>query len=507
MKIKIPKIPFQPIARKTQSLIVRTWAILTASPDISSITPKSCLTVSIERGAVSFIYLTRKFKKYTVQAERVYELNEKVFPPPRDVQSYLHLFLEEARLPRIPVTVVVPKSWVILKRGEFPVAVEDFLSEAIANEIDTLTPFNIEEIFYDFSVIDRTETNLYFLLGVIKVDRINPYIENLTHGGLNVVGLSVDLTALGTFLCFVNKDKNKNFLFCSVSGRAVEVAVYKDCIPILIHTDTLGHDNKEHGREISEIVNSASEYLYTEGNQENEKTLFFDSDNVSIKDEVFNNSELTVIPLQDFDTEPFKLTSQRKSVFGAMGAALQSLRTDVKDMNLLLLGKRQKSRKNYFLTVFLILLLVMSFISSKLIPYYKSKETLDELTDSVEKLEISVIQSKKMKKKIKELQEGISVIEDFGLHAYLPLEIMKELTKLIPKDTWLTKLRIRTDGIELEGYAQSATSLIVELEESRFFQKVEFSSPTIKDRRMKMDRFRIRAEINDNDEGSKEKKK
>jgi Tfp pilus assembly PilM family ATPase len=156
MKIKVPKIPFQSMAKSFQSLTIKTWAVLTASPDISSLTPQSCLAVSIHSGTVSFIYLTRKLKKYTVQAERVFRFTEKLFPQPRDILSYVHIFFDETGLPRVPIIIVVPKSWVIIKRGELPIAVENFLSEAVANEMDTLTPFSVEEVLYDFTIVQRT---------------------------------------------------------------------------------------------------------------------------------------------------------------------------------------------------------------------------------------------------------------------------------------------------------------------------------------------------------------
>jgi Tfp pilus assembly protein PilN len=325
--------------------------------------------------------------------------------------------------------------------------------------------------------------------------------------GLSIAGLSIDLETLGTFLSMVNKNIPDKFLFCSISGKNIEIAGYRNETLDFIHIDTLGHDKEKYATVISEIINSIREHLLIDDDNGSEIPLFLDCDNISVKDELLNNSDMAVTLLEMIDTSSFKLTNQGKSIFSATGAALETLRPDIDDMNLLLRGKREKTKNSYFITIILILLLMVLYVSNDLIPYYKSKETLDELSESVEKLESSVNQAKKMKKKIKELKESIATIEDFGLRAFLPLEITKELTAIIPIDTWLTRLRIRTDTIELEGYSQSATTLIVKLEESRFFKKVEFSSPTIKDRRLKMDRFRIRADINDNRKESKEKKK
>ncbi len=52
---------------------------------------------------------------------------------------------------------------------------------------------------------------------------------------------------------------------------------------------------------------------------------------------------------------------------------------------------------------------------------------------------------------------------------------------------------IRDKNIQLEGYAESASSLISLIETSSFFKDVSFSSTTIKDRKFKKERFRIKA--------------
>jgi Tfp pilus assembly protein PilN len=77
----------------------------------------------------------------------------------------------------------------------------------------------------------------------------------------------------------------------------------------------------------------------------------------------------------------------------------------------------------------------------------------------------------------------------------MTLDILKELTAIVPKNAWLSRVRVSETNVDLEGYAASASGLLSKLEASSFFKKVEFSSPTFRDTRMNADRFNIKMEI------------
>jgi Tfp pilus assembly protein PilN len=88
------------------------------------------------------------------------------------------------------------------------------------------------------------------------------------------------------------------------------------------------------------------------------------------------------------------------------------------------------------------------------------------------------------------------------------LEILKELSDIFPPTVWVWNLKVQmkevskellTD-VELNGFANSASDLISILDKSSLFEKVEFSSPVIKERRgaadqVEKERFRISAKV------------
>ena len=71
------------------------------------------------------------------------------------------------------------------------------------------------------------------------------------------------------------------------------------------------------------------------------------------------------------------------------------------------------------------------------------------------------------------------------------LEILTEITKLVPDTARLTEYRLDRDAIVLTGLANDAPSLISKLEASRLFKEVKFRSPVMRRAELNKDRFEI----------------
>jgi Tfp pilus assembly protein PilN len=77
------------------------------------------------------------------------------------------------------------------------------------------------------------------------------------------------------------------------------------------------------------------------------------------------------------------------------------------------------------------------------------------------------------------------------------LEILRELTEIIPEDSWLTEFNYRSAQreIKLSGYALSASQLLPLLEQSGLFENVRFTSPITTDQRLQKEQFRLEMQL------------
>lgn len=73
-------------------------------------------------------------------------------------------------------------------------------------------------------------------------------------------------------------------------------------------------------------------------------------------------------------------------------------------------------------------------------------------------------------------------------------EILRELTALIPNDSYLSECSFREGGVEITGLSPAASKLLPTLEESPLFAGVEFAAPIVA-QGANLERFRIRMRL------------
>jgi general secretion pathway protein L len=182
---------------------------------------------------------------------------------------------------------------------------------------------------------------------------------------------------------------------------------------------------------------------------------------------------------------------------GAPGLDLKG-NGDVDDgINLLDKGIHRRPKTPMALTILLLAALIASglfWLVSPLQIEEKKAEIIDReiaaRKDEVKKVEA-------LKKEMAGLEKEIAAINAFRTARPLTLNLLREMTRVLPNNVWLSRVRFTESTVEIEGYAASATDILPKLEASRFFKKVEFASPTTRDVRLNADRFIIKMEIED----------
>jgi hypothetical protein len=97
----------------------------------------------------------------------------------------------------------------------------------------------------------------------------------------------------------------------------------------------------------------------------------------------------------------------------------------------------------------------------------------------------------RVQRELERKRKLLGTITGIEASAVRPLPVLRDLTDLLPSDTWLTTLSLDSKGVELTGQAAAASALIPLLENSPRLERVEFSSPVTRGR--DKEQFRIRA--------------
>ena len=132
-------------------------------------------------------------------------------------------------------------------------------------------------------------------------------------------------------------------------------------------------------------------------------------------------------------------------------------------------------------------LVVVAFM----VPGYRDGRRLASLNAEIASLDRDVRTVEGMLRDLDGKRKLVTTIDGLETSAIRPLPILRELTDLLPNDTWLTLVSLEAKGVELTGQANAASALIPLLENSPRFERVEFASPVTRGR--DREQFRIQA--------------
>lgn len=470
--------------------------VLTFSLADESIAPARNVTVSVEKGFLSVAYASRMLSRIRIKSFRTYPVEEK-FPSPENLASSAALAISALGAPKTDITLSIPKAWTVIKIAEFPSTIKDNISDVVSYEMDRLTPFSPGEVFYDFRILKEDRDRLTLLVVAVRTDVINPYREALMEKGYHVSRVTLNLSGIGTLCSYVNKCSDS--VFVKVSEKEYEGAVFAG--GSLTAAFTGSFRSEDDGAKVDTLV-AEIESLTDEARKEGKSPHVM----VSLKDRNYSLGEMLKLRL----TIPFRIMEEtdmslghptRKIPLEAAGGAIESLWPRARGLNLLGKGQRKGEKFPIALTIILVIAVITAWALYLVAPVRIEGDRLQEIERQIAMRKDEVRKVENLKKDIGALESEISSITDFKENRPMALSILKELTTILPKPAWLTRVRITETTVEIEGYASAATELLPKLETSKYLQKVEFASPTFRDARMNADRFSIKMEI----EGVKKK--
>lgn len=474
------------------------WAplkrVLAFSPADDLIAPKKGLAVSLERGGASVVYGSRFLSRITLRGMTRYSFEADKYPQPEDLASSVAMEASKRGAIGTDVTLSIPKAWAIIKTAEFPSTVKENLPDVVSYEIDRLTPFMPEDSLFDFQTVEEKGGRLTILLMAAKAEMVDPYIRALGEHGLNVGTLTVDLSGIGTICRYANK--GEDIISARIDEQGFEGALLSG--GVIEQSISVSGPISEGGEKLDRVIGEIRGMLDTaksRGRKLQVVALFSNVD-PSLKESMGQRLDC---PIKMLGKSDLRLTFQGEVLpeipYATVGSLLESLWPGAKGLNLLKKGKYETPRKPVALSVLLILAILAVGALNLTAPLRLEEQRLQTMTQQLDAKKTEVRKVEALKKEVGSLRDEISTINTFKEGGPLKLSLLKELTTIIPKTTWLTRVRMTETTVQIEGYSDSATSLLPKLEASPYLQKVEFASPTFRDRRMNADRFNIKMEI------------
>lgn len=488
-KLSLWASAFSSVLKKFTDPVAR---LLTFSLADDRLYPGRCVAASLDRGSLSVVYGRRFLSRLKIHGIREYAYDGK-YPQPEVLASSLALAISDLGARKAQVTLSIPKAWTVITTADFPVSVKENLSNVIAYELDRITPFSSANAFFDYRALGEKEGKISVLVIAVKDDVIQPYIDALAERGIRLSRLTVNLSGIETLLRHAGIRQSTVFL--DLSREGFEGALFHNNSIVNVVTGAFPSDD-EHAQ-VNLVVKGITPLIDAvrgDGRQPRVVARFRD---VRARARELLTAQLPehFQLLGEMDIGLRHPALKSNIPFAAIGGVLESLWPKAKGLNLLSKGIHVADRAPKFLTAILLMAILGLWIVYLIAPLKIEEKRLAEIDRQIASRKEEVKKVEALKKEMEAVGGEIATINSFKEKRRMSLDILKELTAILPKTAWLSRVKISETNVDIEGYAASASGLLSKLEASPFFKKVEFSSPTFRDTRMNADRFNIKMEI------------
>jgi len=467
----------------------RIWKVLTFNLIEGVLFPKKCLSLSIEKGSVSAAYGTLFLSRPRVRGYRKYLLDEDKYASPENLTWAASRALDELKASGAEIVLTVPRELLVLRTVELPISTKENISSVISYELDRLTPFNSSEATYDFIIYDEEEGKLKLIIAAIRTDVLRPYLDVLKEKKMRPARIAVSSTSLGT-LCgaFDNRDN----LFCiSIHGSGYEGCLMKKGAVASTFSGTFTASDRE--TNLNQIAGEIAPLLgRLKDKGISPAIILYPFDGYATLQQ---KTGLPVRTLKNDEIRRKFRTADRDILLTPLGGLLEAILPKAKGFNLMSKGAAETRKVPLAITIVLLCVIIAMIIPYLVVPLELQKSRLRQIDAHLSSRKGEIKKIEALKKEIGDLKTEIDRIRNFKESSPMALNIMKELTTVLPSTVWLTRTRITGETVEIEGYASTATEILPKLEQSKMFIKVEFTSPTIRDVRMNADRFVLKMEL------------
>lgn len=152
-------------------------------------------------------------------------------------------------------------------------------------------------------------------------------------------------------------------------------------------------------------------------------------------------------------------------------------------------------------TRFLLLAVIAVIAAAIYVPVAEQTRVLAAVEGRMAQARIEAAAADRLKKRLARMVDRNRFLIDRKSARLTVTELLHEITRLLPDDTWIIRARLQGDKLTLSGYSATASALIASLEGSAGLAQVRFSSPVTLDRRVGVERFDLSAVVLPRDGG------
>ncbi len=403
-------------------------------------------------------------------------------------------YISANNLKGVRIAVGLPRESSISKVIEIPAPNAQDLQGILRFEFEKHMPFQPDEAYYGFQILRKRGKVYSVVLAAAKKNTVNKIIEEFMSAEMEPFFIGTSQTSFYNALQYRRMIPGSgNTAIISLSGSELTLDIFSEMVPLYSRYINISGLKKDQvasliKRELKFSVCSAEACMSSKV----EEGFIVSDDEVAAEDLRSELSREMNIPVKIKNAGDIWETVSAT----AMGLSLGALGRGAYSVNLSPSLPLQKNKTAPLSTVilsalFFLLLVVIggSYLTRDLIKTRMLDFSISEMNGKREKM-------MKISDSLKRSEALITVLEDIkGVNSPSTLYILKELTEILPRDTWLTGFEYSGDTIYIDGLSDRASLLLLKMEKSGFMNEFDFTGPVTKMPDGK-EHFRIRLRIN-----------
>ena len=159
----------------------------------------------------------------------------------------------------------------------------------------------------------------------------------------------------------------------------------------------------------------------------------------------------------------------------SLGLGLRPLLKNNIELNLHPQAQQKIKRTSSWMSTAVLSVMTLAVLAGLLLGQtYRNQNTLNSLNRQLEEIKPMASKLQMIDQQYADLSGYTEVLNAIERQTPLKLPLLRELSRKLPKDTWVTRISIQQSLVEIQGYSASASKLIPLLEESDFLRDTKF---------------------------------
>lgn len=363
-------------------------------------------------------------------------------------------FLRKHGLRGVAATVLLPRREVIIRQVSLPGVSGNDLASAVQFQMDGLHPYPEDQALSSWARIPGTPA---VLVAITRRSVLERFTTLFAEAGIQVGSFTCSGAALYSARHLFGDGTSTEFIALQETNSGVEIYGESRARPIF--SATLAADPER------SLAMAASEMRF--------------ADAIAIGSGVLT----------------FEQAMGMSPALPAAAAACSACPWQSLELNLLPAGQRVSSSRALWIPVAALSAIVLMLAGALgAFPQYERRRYLESLNAAIARVEPIANRADALDRRTAAARRNIVLVDQFRRSTKADMDVMAELTRILPPPTWVNLLDISGPQVTVAGAAAQAAGLLETIDRSPLFESSEFQSAPARSNNEETFRIRTKRE-------------